>query len=65
MEDGGEEARGDNLLDLTGAPGVEFLAPAERLLCSQLHLLPGYYLVIKASKRVLSFIYPLGPSGYI
>lgn len=45
--DGGEDARGSNLMDLTGAPGVEFLSPAERLLCSQLHLLPGYYLVVK------------------
>ncbi|CAN0178573.1 unnamed protein product [Ascophyllum nodosum] len=45
--DGDEDGRGSNLLDLTGAPGVEFLSPAERLLCSQLHLLPGYFLVIK------------------
>lgn len=52
MSDGngeGDDARGSNLMDLTGAPGVEFLSPAERLLCSQLHLLPGYYLVVKVS----------------
>ncbi|CAM9351595.1 unnamed protein product, partial [Laminaria digitata] len=50
MSDGtgeGADARSDNLLNLTGAPGVEFLSPPERLLCSELHLLPGYYLVIK------------------
>ncbi|CAN0373488.1 unnamed protein product [Pylaiella littoralis] len=47
--EGGDEARNQNRLDISGAPGVEFLAPAERLLCSQLHLLPGYYLVIKNS----------------
>ncbi|CAM9973854.1 unnamed protein product, partial [Hapterophycus canaliculatus] len=47
VSDGCGEARSENLLDITGAPGVEFLAPAERLLCSQLHLLPGYYMVIK------------------
>ncbi|CAN0162413.1 unnamed protein product [Ectocarpus sp. 6 AP-2014] len=45
--DGGGEANNDNLLDISGAPGVEYLSPAERVLCSQLHLLPGYYLVIK------------------
>lgn len=47
---GEEDGRGNNLLDLTGAPGVEFLSPPERLLCSQLHLLPGYFLVIKVSE---------------
>ncbi|CAN0165041.1 unnamed protein product [Ectocarpus sp. 6 AP-2014] len=49
MSDGnGDDGRnGNNLLDVEGAPGVEYLSPAERALCSQLHLLPGYYLVIK------------------
>lgn len=49
MSDGnGDDGRnGNNLLDVEGAPGVEYLSPAERVLCSQLHLLPGYYLVIK------------------
>lgn len=48
MSDGnGEDGRGGNLLDVDGAPGVEYLSPKERLLCSQLHLLPGYFLSIK------------------
>ena len=45
--DGEDGARGENLLDITGAPGYEYLAPAERLLCSQLHMTPGPYLVVK------------------
>lgn len=47
-----EEAPGPDLMDLTDAPGVEYLAPAERQLCSELHLLPGYYLVVKVSRGV-------------
>lgn len=39
--DGGEEARGENLTDITGAPGYDYLAPAERVLCSQLQMTPG------------------------
>ena len=60
MSDGtgeGGDARSDNLLNLTGAPGVEFLSPPERLLCSELHLLPGYYLVIKVGARVLCSLF--------
>lgn len=45
--DGGDDAPKDNLLDVEGAPGVDYLSPPERVLCSQLRLLPAYYLVIK------------------
>lgn len=45
--DGGDGARGENLMDITGAPGYEYLSPSERLLCSQLHMTPGPYLAIK------------------
>lgn len=45
--DGEDGARGENLLDITGAPGNEYLAPAERQLCSQLHMTPGPYLAVK------------------
>lgn len=47
--DGEDGARRENLLDITGAPGYEYLAPAERLLCSQLHMTPGPYLAVKVS----------------
>eukprot|EP00904_Undaria_pinnatifida_P006489 jgi/Undpi1/2970/HiC_scaffold_14.g06347.m1 len=47
--DGGGEHRGGNLLDLTGAPGLEYMSEAEILLCSQLHMMPSYYLTIKAA----------------
>lgn len=55
ISDGAEEETpegGGNLMDLTGTPGVHFLSPAERRLCSELHLLPGYYLVIKVRAGV-------------
>eukprot|EP00903_Cladosiphon_okamuranus_P018342 g16874.t1 len=46
-KDGEEGGDGENLMDITGAPGYEYLSPAERLLCSQLHMTPGPYLAIK------------------
>lgn len=58
MSDGnGDDGRnGNNLLDVEGAPGVEYLSPAERALCSQLHLLPGYYLVIKVINQLFHYV---------
>ena len=55
--DGGEGGGGDNLLDITGAPGYEYLAPAERLLCSQLHMTPGPYLAIKVGASVVGLLF--------
>ena len=48
------ERPSENLLDLTGAPGLEYLSEAEILLCSQLHIIPPYYLGIKASVQGLA-----------
>eukprot|EP00903_Cladosiphon_okamuranus_P017935 g16503.t1 len=45
--DGGEDGRNGNLLELESAPGVDYISADEQRLCSQLHLLPGYYLAIK------------------
>eukprot|EP00752_Nemacystus_decipiens_P012859 g11385.t1 len=45
--DGSDESRNGNLLDLESAPGVDYISADEQRLCSQLHLLPGYYLAIK------------------
>ena len=41
-----------NVLDVTGATGLEFLSQPEILLCSRLHMLPKYYLAVKASANV-------------
>eukprot|EP00904_Undaria_pinnatifida_P006436 jgi/Undpi1/2922/HiC_scaffold_14.g06299.m1 len=43
------ERPSENLLDLTGAPGLEYLSEAEILLCSQLHIIPPYYLGMKTA----------------
>lgn len=52
--DGCDESRnGNNLLELESAPGVDYISADEQLLCSQLHVLPGYYLAIKVNTLLL------------
>ena len=63
--DGGGEHRGGNLLDLTGAPGLEYMSEAEILLCSQLHMMPSYYLTIKASASARSLLSHLFPTCWV
>lgn len=55
--DGADGGRGENLMDITGAPGYEYLAPAERLLCSQLHMTPGPYLIVKVGASMLFVVF--------
>lgn len=46
-----EDGRTSDMMDLSSAPGVEYLSTPERRLCSELHLLPGYYLVVKVGRE--------------
>lgn len=53
-------------MDLTNAPGVEYLSPSEKSLCSELHILPGYYLVVKARFFFFFFLaYARKLAGYV
>jgi transcriptional adapter 2-alpha len=44
---GGPKKRGSAPLDISGLPGVELLAKAERQLCTDIRLYPQQYLIIK------------------